>query len=84
VRRFSQNPRAQSAVEVEIRSLVEGFLLDCNVTGKFAATIDYYNEKLNKFLWYVDTFDLPAQITDITSTHILEFLAYARTTKPCG
>ena len=34
------------------RSLVEGFLLDCKVTGKTLATIVYYTEKLNKFLWY--------------------------------
>ena len=48
--------------------------------GKSLATISYYTEKLNKFLWYVDTFGLPSDIEDITPTHIREFLAYARTT----
>ena len=44
VRRFSQNPPVQSDTRIEIRSLVEGFLLDCKVTGKSLATIGYYTE----------------------------------------
>ncbi len=62
------------------RSLVEGFLLDCKVTGKSLATIQYYTEKLGKFLWYADNYHLPQNITDITSDHVRQFLAYARTT----
>ncbi len=65
VRRFPPNSQTQSATRMEIRSLVEGFLLDCKVTGKSLATISYYTEKLNKFLWYVDTFGLPSNIEDI-------------------
>ncbi|MFC2019412.1 tyrosine-type recombinase/integrase [Chloroflexota bacterium] len=65
---------------MDVRSLVDGFLLDCKVTGKSFATISYYIEKLNKYLWYTDTFGLPSDIEDITPTHIREFLAYARTT----
>ena len=80
VRRFPQNSEAHLATQVEIRSLVEGFLLDCKVTGKSLATISYYTEKLNKFLWYVDTFGLQTSIASITSNNIREFLAYARTT----
>jgi len=49
---------------MDVRSLVEGFLLDCKVTGKSFATIDYYTEKLNKFLRYVDTIGLPTDIED--------------------
>ena len=79
-RRFPYNSQAQSATKVELRSLVDGFLLDCKVTGKSIATIEYYTEKLNKFLWYVDTFGLTSDIEDITPTHIREYLAYARTT----
>ncbi len=80
VRRFPQESHSYPDTKTEIRSLVEGFLLDCKVTGKSFATIDYYTEKLNKFLWYVDTFGLPSDIEDITPTHIREFLAYAKTT----
>ncbi len=80
VRRFPPISQTQSATRMEIRSLVEGFLLDCKVTGKSLATIVYYTEKLGKFLWFVDTFGLPSDIEDITPTHIREFLAYARTT----
>jgi len=80
VRRFPPNSQTQSATRMEIRSLVEGFLLDCKVTGKSFATLSYYTEKLGKFLWYVDTFGLPTTIEDITPMHIREFLAYARTT----
>ncbi len=80
VRRFSPNSQTQSATRMDVRSLVEGFLLDCKVTGKSFATIDYYTEKLNKFLWYVDTFGLPSCVTSIAGNHIREFLAYARTT----
>jgi hypothetical protein len=52
-------------MKVEMRSLVEGFLLDCKVTGKSLATISYYTEKLSKFLWYVDTFGLPIHVGKI-------------------
>ena len=62
------------------RSLVEGFLLDCKVTGKSLATIQYYAEKLGKFLWYADNYGFPQNITDITPNHVRQFLAYARTT----
>ena len=79
-KRFPNNFHAQAATKLEIRSLVDGFLLDCKVTGKSLATIVYYTEKLNKYLWYTDTFGLPSDIEDITPTHIREFLAYARTT----
>ena len=65
VRRFPQDSQAQLATRIEIRSLVEGFLLDCKVTGKSFASISYYTEKLNKFLWYVDTFGLPSDIESI-------------------
>jgi len=44
---------------MDVQSLAEGFPLDCKVTGKSLATIDYYTEKLNKLLWYVDAFGLP-------------------------
>ena len=80
VRQFTPNSHTQSATRMEIRSLVEGFLLDCKVTGKSLATLSYYTEKLGKFLWYVDTFGLPYTIEDITATYIGEFLDYARTT----
>ena len=42
VRRFPQDSQAQLATRIGIRSLVEGFLLDCKVTGKSLATIGYY------------------------------------------
>ncbi len=77
VRRFPTNSQAQSATSMDVRSLVEGFLLDCKVTGKSLETISYYTEKLNKFLWYVETVGLLSDIEEIT--HIREFLAYART-----
>jgi len=79
-KRSLQNSHVQPDTKVELRSLVEGFLLDCKVTGKSLATISYYTEKLNKFLWYVDVFGLPSDIENITPTHIREYLAYARTT----
>jgi hypothetical protein len=72
VRRFPPNSQAQSATRMDVRSLVEGFLLDCKVTGKYLVTISYYTEKLNKFLWYADTFGLPSDIEDITPTQFSE------------
>ena len=55
------------------RSLVEGYLLDCKVTGKSLATIEYYAEKFNKFLWYAENFGLPENVADITREHIRQF-----------
>ncbi|MFC1984622.1 hypothetical protein ACFLU0_01235 [Chloroflexota bacterium] len=69
MRRFLQKSQSQPNIRMDVRSLVEGFLLDCKVTGKSLATIDHYTEKLNKFIWYVDTFGLPTDIVDITPIH---------------
>ncbi|HEX75440.1 MAG TPA: hypothetical protein G4O12_02520 [Dehalococcoidia bacterium] len=62
-------------------SLVNGFLLDCKVTGKSNATIQYYTEKLAKFLWYAENYGLPQKAIDITHEHIRQFLAYVRSTE---
>jgi len=79
-RRSPQNSHAQLRTPIIRRSLVDGFLLDCKVTGKSLATIQYYTQKLGKFLWYADRFRLPDDISEITPQHIRQFLAYARTT----
>ena len=80
-RRSLSDSQVQTTSGLEIRSLVDGLFLDCKVTGKAKATIAYYNEKLAKFLWYVDKFNLPKKPEEYTANHIRSFLAYARSTE---
>ena len=79
-RRILSNHLARPAARIDVRSLVEGFLLDCRGTGKSQATIGYYTEKLGKFLWFAHTCRPPLGIDSITPSRIREFLTNARTT----
>ena len=74
----SCNSQLRSDIVMDMRTLVNGFLLSCKVEGKSLRTVAFYGEKLNKFLWYVEEYDLPAAPEEITTEHIKRFLAYLR------
>ena len=63
-----------------IKQTVEGFLLNCKVEGKSYGTIECYSDKLKGFLWYAKNYKWPDNITEITTNHLREFLAYLRET----
>jgi len=61
-----------------VKEVIDGFLLDCKVTGKSPKTTAFYKEKLSKFLWFCDAYHFPDAIEEITSQHIKSFLGYLR------
>ena len=61
-----------------LKEAIEGYLLSCKVEGKSLATIEAYKSKLYPFLWYCQHYNLPDDVTAITTQHIREFLAYLR------
>ncbi len=63
-----------------IKQAIDGFLLNCKVEGKSWGTIDCYTDKLKGFLWYATNYDWSADISEITTQHLREFLVYLRET----
>lgn len=72
--------QSSSNTRLDLRTLVQGFILSCTVEGRSPATIGFYREKLGNFLWYVDRYNLPKDARKITTEHIREFLAWLRST----
>ncbi len=67
-------------MSTSIKQAINEFLLSCKVEGKSYGTIECYSDKLKGFLWYATNYDWPDDITDITTNHLREFLAYLRET----
>jgi hypothetical protein len=78
--RFSQNHQIHLNTETDhrfsVEQAIEGYLLSCKVEGKSPATIKAYISKLCPFLWYVNHYNLPWNVAQITTQHIREFLIY--------
>jgi site-specific recombinase XerD len=79
--RSPRNPRSYTDSRIDLRSLINGFLLNAKVEGKSPQTVSYYREKLRNFLWYAEAYGLPQAIGEITTQHIREFLAWLRDTE---
>ena len=69
-----------SKEKVNIKQAIDDFFLSCKVEGKSYGTIECYSDKLKGFLWYCKNFGLPNDISEITTQHLREFLAYLRDT----
>jgi len=67
-------------MSITIKQAINDFLLSCKVEGKSYGTIECYADKLKGFLWYTREYNLPDDITLITTNHLREFLAYLRDT----
>jgi len=67
--------------ESDLRILLKGFILNAKVEGLSSRTIDYYQDKLGNFQWYVENQGLPTNPTGVTTDHIRHFLAYLRDNK---
>jgi site-specific recombinase XerD len=64
-----------------IKQAIDSFLLSCKVEGKSYGTIECYSDKLKGFLWYTKNYKWPDDISEITTQHLREFLAYLRDNK---
>jgi site-specific recombinase XerD len=60
---------------LQLKELMEGFILTCEVEGKTLATIKFYQGILKRFLWFLEAYDSPA----LTPMTIRNFLNYVRT-----
>ena len=68
----------ESEQRFSLKQAVDNYLLSCKVEGKSLATIEAYKSKLYPFLWYIKHYNLPDDVTAITTQHIREFLVYLR------
>ncbi|MCX6008871.1 MAG: phage integrase N-terminal SAM-like domain-containing protein [Chloroflexi bacterium] len=62
-----------------LKSLTKGFVLTKRTEGKSPRTVEYYQENLERFLWYVEKQGWPDDIRLLTEWQIREFLGYVAT-----
>lgn len=62
-----------------LKSLTKGFVLTKRTEGKSPRTVEYYQENLKRFLWYVEKQGWPDDIRLLTEWQIREFLGYVAT-----
>ena len=67
-------------MSITVKQAMNEFLLSYKVEGKSYGTIECYSDKLKGFLWYATNYNWPKDITEITTQHLQEFLAYLRET----
>lgn len=67
----------QSAQQLSLRSLVQGFLFSLEAERKTPGTIHYYQTNLRRFLWYANEHDWSDDPRAIDAWKLREFLAYA-------
>jgi len=67
-------------MSTSIKQAIDSFLLSCKVEGKSYGTIECYSDKLKGFYWYATNYHWPDDISEITTQHLREFLAYLRET----
>lgn len=65
-----------SSVATSMRSLVEGYILNCRCEGKSQATLANYQNRLRCFMWFCQERNYPDEPHKITAEHIRQFLWY--------
>jgi len=59
-----------------ITSLAEGYLINCRCEAKSEATINNYQDRLQRFAWFCQVNDYPDEPQKISANHIRQFLWY--------
>jgi len=67
------------AKSIDLHTLIEGFRLYCLAGGKQPTTIRWYMGKLTIFQDYLKDHDIPTEVSQITITHLRQFLVYLQT-----
>jgi site-specific recombinase XerD len=67
----------QSAQQLSLQSLVQGFIFSLEAERKTPGTIHYYETNLRRFLWYAKEHHWPDDPRAIDAWKLREFLAYA-------
>ena len=65
-----------SLITTSVRSLVEGYILNCRCEGKSQATLANYLNRLRCFMWFCQERNYPDEPHKITTEHIRQFLWY--------
>ncbi len=65
-------------VHTDLATLIEGFRLFWLAEGKQGTTIRWYMGKLKIFLSHLQTYDLPTDASQLTTTHLRAFLVHLR------
>jgi site-specific recombinase XerD len=65
-----------SPITTSLRSLVEGYILNCRCEGKSQATLANYLNRLRCFMWFCQEHSYPDEPHKITTEHIRQFLCY--------
>jgi len=71
--------KVQTPLGTSLRSLVKGFVLTKQTEDKSPRTVEYYQENLNRFLWYAEKENWSDDARLLTEWHIREFLSYVAT-----
>ncbi len=69
----------QAPLGTSLKSLVKGFILTKQTEDKSPRTVEYYQENLNRFLWYAEKGNWPDDARLLNEWHIREFLSYVAT-----
>lgn len=69
----------QASLGTSIKSLVKGFILTKQTEDKSPRTVEYYQENLNRFLWYAERENWSDDARFLNEWHIREFLSYVAT-----
>ena len=60
----------------ELDHLISGFILDCRINGKTQRTLEFYNDNLSRFQWWLSHNKLSTDINSVGPDIIRVFLAY--------
>jgi len=66
----------QTFTITNLQSLIKGYILNCRCEGKSPKTLSFYQDNLNRFLWYCFQNNFPINPSHITTDQIRQFLYY--------
>ena len=61
---------------LELKNLVEGFRLSCQIEGKSPKTVEWYTAFLTRFSRFLESKKLPTALDSITKLHVTAFILY--------
>lgn len=73
--------KSMPADNSQLKAIIDNFILAKQVEGKTKDTIKYYQDKLYRFLWWVNYEGIPAVLKEFDTNTIRQFIHYMQTTK---
>jgi len=72
---------------LELKSLIQGFILSCQTSGRSSRTVEWYDSFLVRFYHFLNSNGLPTSLDLIEKQHVRAFIHYLQTdakTPYCG